>query len=227
VLPEHWIESLFSKMAYTYGVKFADQWRGIDGRGVKLHWAEALTVLSREELSAGVHKLSTRDWPPTLPEFLKLCRPALDPQAAYYEALEQGMRRQRGEPEAWSLPAIFWAWSAIGAHDFNQLGYAMLKPRWERALAAELAKSDPEPIPARAIALPAPGQTRTAEAEARSMLQAYGMQLAQYGKAPAGRGTGWAHKIIERSRSGEVMSIAAIEAAEAVLGISRREAACR
>lgn len=226
-IPEAVMKKFFLKMTNTYGVKFLDQWAGIPMRNVQMEWAEVMATLTQAELTTGWHKISTRDWPPTLPEFMKMCRPTLDPQVAYYEALEQGARRQRGEQEAWSSPAIFWAWAAIGAHDFNQLGYAVLKPRWERLLSAELAKPQQEPIPALAVSLPAPGQTRTSGKEARSMLQAFGMQLAQYGKAPAGRGTGWAQRIIERSQRGEVVAIASLEAAEAVLGISRKESAWR
>src|SRR5450830_1156465 len=74
-IPEKWVKALFNKMAFSYGVKFADQWKGIDPDGIKRHWAQKLFVLTTAELTRGVERLDTRAWPPTLPEFLALCRP--------------------------------------------------------------------------------------------------------------------------------------------------------
>lgn len=73
-LPEPWIERLFSRFEAMYGAKFADAWKGCDLRNVKVVWAEALGACSREELAAGISGCLRKDWPPTLPEFLKLCR---------------------------------------------------------------------------------------------------------------------------------------------------------
>jgi hypothetical protein len=73
-LPEAWIERLFGRFEALYGAKVADAWKGCDLRNVKVVWAEALGSLSRDELSAGIAGCMTREWPPTLPEFVKLCR---------------------------------------------------------------------------------------------------------------------------------------------------------
>ncbi len=79
-LPEEWIERLFARFEAMYGAKFADAWKGCDLRNVKVVWAETLGSLGRDELSAGVAGCMTREWPPTLPEFVKLCRQP-DPNA--------------------------------------------------------------------------------------------------------------------------------------------------
>jgi hypothetical protein len=73
-IPEHWVESLFEKMLFTYGAKFSDQWKGIDPKGLKRHWATVLGRFSPEELKAGVAKLKDHDWPPTLSQFEKMCK---------------------------------------------------------------------------------------------------------------------------------------------------------
>ncbi len=73
-LPEEWIERLFARFEAMYGARFADAWKGCDLRNVKFVWAETLGSLSRDELSAGVAGCMTREWPPTLPEFVTLCR---------------------------------------------------------------------------------------------------------------------------------------------------------
>lgn len=74
-IPIAWVESLFKRMAVTYGKHFADQWRGLDTTAIKRHWGIELGKLKREELTHGVQQLAGRDWPPTLPEFVKMCRP--------------------------------------------------------------------------------------------------------------------------------------------------------
>lgn len=73
-LPEHWIERLFARFEAMYGARFADAWKGCDLKNVKVVWAESLGTYSRDELAAGVAGCMAKDWPPTLPEFLRLCR---------------------------------------------------------------------------------------------------------------------------------------------------------
>jgi xanthine dehydrogenase iron-sulfur cluster and FAD-binding subunit A len=79
-LPEEWVERLFARFEAMYGAKFADAWKGCDLRNVKVVWAEALGSLRRDEITAGIAGCMTREWPPTLPEFVKLCRQP-DPNA--------------------------------------------------------------------------------------------------------------------------------------------------
>lgn len=79
-LPDAWIERLFARFEAMYGAKFADAWKGCNIASVKSVWAETLGTLSRDELAAGVAGCMAKEWPPTLPEFVKLCRQA-DPTA--------------------------------------------------------------------------------------------------------------------------------------------------
>ena len=74
------VEVLFAKMAAIYGVKFADQWAGIDLVAIKATWAEALAELDGSEIAAGLRQLvrNGSPFPPTLPEFYALCRPKID-----------------------------------------------------------------------------------------------------------------------------------------------------
>jgi hypothetical protein len=218
-IPQTWVESLFKKMAFTYGTRFADQWRGIDPVGVKRHWAEALGSLTSDELCRGVLGLGTRDWPPTLPEFLKLCRPVVDPVAAYHEALEQGALRLRGEPDAWSKPAIFWAWMKVGRVAFSQVPYPMLKGRWEAALAAELAKETHDPIPLHVEALPAPGRASTSVDRARQLLSGFKIGTRRQTATVQADPLRWARQIMERRDRGEPLEIVQIKDAERALGI--------
>ncbi|MGF6116681.1 hypothetical protein ABIE30_000651 [Janthinobacterium lividum] len=217
-IPEKWVKALFNKMAFSYGVKFADQWKGIDPDGIKRHWAQKLFVLTTAELTRGVERLDTRAWPPTLPEFLALCRPPIDPSVAFHEALEQGALRDRGEPNVWSSPAVFWAWRKLGAFDCAHSTYAMLRPRWEAALAAELEREVIEPVPAQdPVALPAPGKTMMSSRKAQQLIGAF--KLKNLGDAGHGDGRRWARRIIERKKAGMEFSIFVIECAERELGM--------
>lgn len=218
-LPQHWVESLFKRMAFTYGARFVDQWRGIDTDGIKVEWAEKLGVLTDAELLHGVNSLHERDWPPTLPEFLKLCRPPVDPVVAYHEAMEQGGRRDRGQPDEWSSPAVFWAWKRISAHDFAHLPYAALKPRWEKVLAIELAKHPMDQIPAPMVALPQPGKATTSVAQAHKQLGSIKQANRAHEATIAADPKRWARELLARRDRGELLEIAQIEVAEAALGV--------
>ncbi len=130
--PIQWIERIFTRMECFYGSRFADMWRQSNIATVKSIWSEALTGYSVDEIKRGLAECLRRDWPPTLPEFLKLCRPAMDYEAAYAEACEQINRRRYGQ-DKWSHPAIFWAAAELGS-DLTNMRYAEIKGRWRNAL---------------------------------------------------------------------------------------------
>lgn len=81
-LPQHWVEALFSKMAAFYGSRFASMWNGVNVAEVQRAWAIELGKLSRDQLKAGSDNLTALPKPPTLPEFVALCRQARSEQAA-------------------------------------------------------------------------------------------------------------------------------------------------
>lgn len=76
-LPDRWVEKIFSTMSAYYGSLFLDRWRGTDLAEVKQVWAEALATFSDcpECFSAALKDLTSgSQFPPTLPEFVALCR---------------------------------------------------------------------------------------------------------------------------------------------------------
>lgn len=167
------VERVFARMAAFYGSRFADMWRDIDPVELKRTWAEELAGFSADELARGIDGCRTRDWPPTLPEFLRLCRPALDYEAAFCEAAEQMYRRQQGE-DRWSDPAIYWAATWMG-RDVMATPYEPVKGRWKanlnRALQAIRAGELPNEVPPRRQALPAPGAVIASAADAKAILR--------------------------------------------------------
>ena len=172
-LPKELIERLFAKFGAFYGRHFADMWAGQNPETVKEVWAEELSNFSREELGRGFEAAKRNKFPPTLPEFMALCRPPLDYEAAYHEAVTQmrlrhdGDRHKRYGADTWSNPAIYWAAAAIGG-DIQTHQYTAMKSRWKAALDEALA--NPNPVPDYSPAIPAPGKVITPPDEARKKI---------------------------------------------------------
>lgn len=152
-VPIQWVEKLFSRMQACYGNRFLDMFANANMIEVKAVWGQQMYLLSNHELCRGVAALMTREWPPSLPEFIKLCKPPIDAEVAYYEALEQGLAREEGRPNTWTSPAIYWAWRTIGGFEFRSQSFAYLKSRWSKVLADEVAKGTWPPIPEMALQL--------------------------------------------------------------------------
>jgi hypothetical protein len=196
-LPTAWIEKLFERMAALYGSKFADMWRGTDPEQVKALWSQELGKLSREEVTKGAQALMTLEWPPSLPQFINLCRPKLDAQKAFVEALNGLVARDRGEVGVWSHPAVFWAAVSVGGFDMKNSTYPQIQARWRVALEDELAKGDWAEIPKPVVALPA-------VKVAADVAQKYLAQLQPFSAESNGVDhKRWAKRILERHAQGD------------------------
>lgn len=202
-LPASWVEKLLHKMLLSYGKKFTDQWGATSTDELVEHWAQELAGYQPVEITRGLKALETRDWPPTLPEFKKLCRAPLDPMKAYYEAVAGVQARAAGEYGKWSHPAVYWAAMPL-AFDLREQTYSQVKGRWESALATQMDLSEWPEIPQPMIALPAPGKTKTSREEASQRLRELG--AATVIKDGAGRDAKrWARKLLELEAAGEVL----------------------
>jgi hypothetical protein len=196
-LPTAWIEKLFERMAALYGSKFADMWRGTDPEQVKALWSQELGKLSREEVAKGAQALMTLEWPPSLPQFINLCRPKLDAQKAFTEALNGLMARDRGEVGVWSHPAVFWAAVRVGAFDIKNATYPQIKGRWESALGDELEKSQWPEIPKPVVSLP---PVKVSAEVAQKYLAKMQVHKSESSHIDHKR---WAKKIMERHEHGD------------------------
>lgn len=173
-LPAAWVDRIFERMTSFYGVpKLAAMWEGQDTATVKRVWGEALADMRKDEILRGVESLLTRasEWPPTLPEFRMMCRPALDPAIAFEEAVRESHRRENSEPENWTHPAVFFAARTMG-FELRTSSYEHVKRRWGEALAKafkQVASGElPDEIPERPAALPPPPTSpRTPEEKAK------------------------------------------------------------
>ena len=77
-LPDAWIDSLFDRLEAAYGSKWLNMWGNTNLANVKALWAEKLAGFSDnpKAMSYALNALDEHPFPPTLPEFLALCRKA-------------------------------------------------------------------------------------------------------------------------------------------------------
>lgn len=213
-LPASWVEKLLHQMLLSYGKKFTDQWAATSTDELIAFWGEQLAGYSGAELKRGVDALATRDWPPTLPEFKRMCRPPIDAVKAYYEAVNGVQARVRGEHGTWSHPAIFWAAMPMAA-ELREQTYSTVKARWETALADQLGRGEWADIPAPVLALTAPGQSTTSSAKAREAIK---QLVGQVVNRPAdGDPKGWARRLLDRAQAGQKVTPTMLRMAQEAL----------
>lgn len=124
-------------------------------------WANALSGYRVGEVKAGLLSCRSKPWPPTLPEFLALCRPPPDFEKSFADAQEQVSRRAFNE-DVWSNKALYWTAVEFGFHDLRSMSWTQAKNRWSRIYVEKLAKEDELPsIPLPMHALPEPGKSET------------------------------------------------------------------
>lgn len=198
-IPDSWIDALFAKMSALYGNKFADMWRESNMQSVKSVWAQELSKLTREQMARGANSLINQEWPPSLPQFIKMCRIEIDPIKAYYEALNGALARESGLMGEWSHPAVFWSMVAVGAFDIKNQTYSNIKARWESALADQIARGSWSDIPAPAIALPAPSQKAEKEVAEKYLAES---QVIKHHSEKVDHKQ-WAKKIMQKHKSGD------------------------
>lgn len=201
-LPESWVERMFDRMLLDFGKKFTDQWQGADPDKLVKHWAHEMAQYSAQEIKRGLDAMQGRDWPPTLPEFKKMCRPATDRMVAYYEAVAGVQARDRGEAGEWSHPAIYWA-AARMSFDLKNQTYSQIKYQWEIALDKEMDKGEWESIPQPMLALPDIGKSALSKESAAKMIEQLGATATVKNAEEKTDHKRWAKRIMERQKRGD------------------------
>lgn len=215
-LPEAWVEKLFERMLFDYGKKFTDQWGAADMDKLISHWSSELAGYRGSELDRGIAAMAGRDWPPTLPEFKRLCRPGVDPLKAYYEAVAGVQARISGEHGEWSHPAIYWAAMPI-AVELREQAYSQVRSRWETSLAQQLAKSTWDEIPRPMLQLTSPGKSTTSSEKAKAAIAQLVSTMVN-GPTDADP-KAWARRIVEKHAAGLPVTPVQLQLAqEALIG---------
>jgi len=213
-----WAVLLINDLHLTYGTRFLQAWEGVSKAELALRWARALADVAPQEISTGLAACMLRPWPPTLPEFVMLCRPWMEPEIAFQQAVKGMMARQQGKRGYWAHPAIYWAALRIGSHDILAGNWQTLKIRWEAAFRHLLAQTNLHPVPAPAQALPAPGASALSKDEAHR-LAAQVRQMMGQTPAPAANvkdHKAWARRILENPKG---RTITVVKMARQALGL--------
>lgn len=207
-MPMLWVEKLVQKMQVLFGARFAQQWEGIDPKVMMAEWAEELAGYSGDEIKRGLDACRTmsKGFAPTLPEFMALCRPPINPEAAFYEAVKGMAARRNGERGEWSHPAIYHAGVEVGQHDLLNCGYGVMKVRWEKALSKQLEKGQWPEVPDVHAALPAPKKTEMSEEEAKKAMERLG--AGDVLSKPKHDNKAWARQIVENPKGKSPTAVA-------------------
>lgn len=217
------MRELMKFLLCTYGTKFNDQWRGVTPRELRAMWASALQGYKSDEVQRGLSACLNRIWPPTLPEFLQLCRPPIDHESAFVEANHQIKNRDNGT-DRWSHPAIYWAAVEFGFWDLSHTGWDRAKSRWTKILDGKLAQKNLPPVPSRPASLPAPkASAEVVDAEmAKIASEALGAPKDGQGYVDHRR---WAKALKKRHDAGEKLNLCQVNAYRVALGLDQTQAA--
>ncbi len=138
-MSEAWINAIFEEFHGRFGNPFFAKFQSgsLDANGndqgvenAKTVWAKRLAEFTPEEIARGVN--TEYSYPPDLDAFRKACRPQLDYESAFHEAVSQMHLRDEGR-DSWSNPAIYWAAVELGS-DIMGANYHTVKARWKAAL---------------------------------------------------------------------------------------------
>jgi len=209
-LPLTWASKLLARLTEMYGAQFLRQWDAVPAERLPVVWAEELAGYTGVEIARGLAACRQQKFPPTLPEFLMLCRPNLEPATAYQEAVAGMTERAGGGIGIWSHPAIYWAAVRVGRYDILSNGYQIMRSRWETALRAVMEQGRWDPVPEPRAALPAPGQTQLTREEAEQRLREL---EASRVLQPSGDHRRWVRRTLERVARGESVPLGVLRRA--------------
>jgi len=174
-LPSNWVDEIFKRFHGRFGNRFFAEFSTgrltVDKQdegimNAKRVWAEELAGFSPEEIKRGLS--AQYDYLPDCDKFKIACRPTIDHEQAFCEAVQQ-MRRRKESKDEWSSAAAYWAAAEIG-NDINNYPYQSIKARWKTALDKAREKINdgrlPNRVPERLAEIPAPGKTTVSKDEA-------------------------------------------------------------
>jgi hypothetical protein len=165
---DNFIDVIYARLCAKYTGNFT---RSFQAEGTVDVWkaecAHALRGATARMVNEALDLCDTQypTWPPQIPELRALVFKRIDPETAYYEAVEQVYRRKQGA-DRWSSRAVFWSMVRYGESDLVSSSWATAKSRWTKLYEAALKEDLPE-IPQPLLALPLPGKTTINQEEGR------------------------------------------------------------
>jgi hypothetical protein len=137
------IERLYSRMCRIYLTKWTHSFKGGDNDVARwaLEWSQefARHGIAPQMVLAAVERCVTEyvDWPPSLPQFIAMCRPAIDYEQAFHDAVRLMHKRLTNDPKdpaCWPHPAIYWAALDFGQFELRNVSYGQAAKRWQKLL---------------------------------------------------------------------------------------------
>lgn len=182
-LPLVAVQKLFDRLISQLGKKFHDLMGDATPETVQQEWAMGLAGFRRRELQRGIEALRGRRFAPVLGEFALLCRPAMDPEYAWYEAQDGLRARDRGEMGVWSHPAVWRAAIAMGEVGVNVRNGTFLhaRKRWEMNLNRQLAAGWGDEVPEPVLRLVSEPTLKDMPSDVRKQLSDLSKQLSNVG----------------------------------------------
>lgn len=148
----------------------------------KKAWSSALIAegITPRLALEGVERCRTEypTWPPSEGQFIALCKPPLDYEQAFRDAVRELRKRLLNDPEKvphWPIPALYWAAVDYGQGDLIEASYGQAAARWKKLLDNRL-KGDCPDVPQYVPQLAAP--VRNDKGEAITSVQAKADALA-------------------------------------------------
>jgi hypothetical protein len=157
---------LWGQMASKYGHRWTSQYGAEPwndrGAGAGNVWQHDLGGLTRQDLERGIERCMERDdaWPPTLPEFRRLCLPrpedfgVPDEEEAFMEAA--GRAHPCAPQHDWSHPTVVAAFRRMGRHRFHELERREARRAWHTVWRRVVRQYMAGRLDEAEIALPAP-----------------------------------------------------------------------
>lgn len=248
-LAEHWLEplkkldglslldQLYNRLDGLFPTRFRAQFP--DDNSVenwKYEWAQGFAAerLTLDEVTGGLEALRAgrdpmrrdKGWPPVFCEFLAACRPPVNHEAAYHEAVRQmRLRHSTAGGDTWSSAAVFWAAVAIGG-DLLSSTWQGMRSRWTDVLddciaevrAGRMADAVPE-RPAALLVAPVRVMTE-AERQQRELVTAKAVAALRDRPRPNAE---WAVRIVERAASDpKAVTPAVLRAAQQAIGVMQQ-----
>ncbi len=167
---------IWRRMSEIYGHKWASQ----NGSQPSDTWAVALADVTVEQI-AGAFRLLLRDlpeWPPTLPEFVKMCRPSpealgLPPARDAFQEAARNAHPSCAVDAVWSHPAVYHAARQVGLYRIRTASADAVWKEFEHAYAVTVrAVIEGKDLPDVPKALPAQISRPTEQAEALKRIAA-------------------------------------------------------
>lgn len=139
-------EELFKRIVAILGSRFSEAYKGVAPEVFQAEWSASLADFKPIEIERGLAQMAQQKFVPTLGEFSQWCRPCLDPEYAFHEAVRCFRQRDKGMVGDWSHPAVWRAASTMSL-EVRQQDYRKVAARWRLELSAELAVGWGDAVP--------------------------------------------------------------------------------